>query len=404
MEASVRHFIRFIRRFTSAGVAAAALSLGANVALAQQGPGVTDTEIKIGAYLPLSGPIASYGIPLLAGMQAAILLTNDAGGIKGRKFNLIYEDNKFNPQATVAIARKLVTRDEIFAFAVPMGTPATSAAMEYVLGEAKVPIINPYAGAAEWYKPPRENFYGVQVPLEAQAKVVGRWAAKDGHKKIVVVYLTLAANERMANEFTQAAKRVNPEIAVELIGTKLGTADFGPMAIEIASKKPDAIAMFLTQGETVGLAKELRLQNVRRQIYSYAGLVINSLIDLAGASVEGLKAVSYTVPPSLDTPAVREYRAALAKVAPGEKPDYLSLNSYAMMKIFIEAVRRINGPINRQTLVQSMDNLRNYDTGIVPPVTYSPKQHLGTTSLQRVQISGGKWNIIGEAVDSEKEW
>ena len=85
----MRHFIRFIRRFTSACVAAAALSLGANVALAQQGPGVTDTEIKIGAYLPLSGPIASYGIPLLAGMQAAIHSTNEAGGIKGRKFILV---------------------------------------------------------------------------------------------------------------------------------------------------------------------------------------------------------------------------------------------------------------------------------------------------------------------------
>ena len=397
-------FIQFSRIFVAVGIAVSALALGVGSALAQQGPGVTDTEIKIGAYLPLSGPIASYGIPLLAGMQAALNAANEAGGIKGRKFKLIYEDNKFNPQATVAIARKLVTRDEIFAFAVPMGTPATSAAMEYVLGEAKVPIINPYAGAAEWYNPPRENFYGVQVPLEAQARVVGRWAAKDGHKKIVVVYLTLAANERMANEFTQAAKRVNPDMTVELIGTKLGTADFGPMAIEIASKKPDAVAMFLTQGETVGLAKELRLQNVRAQVYSYAGLVINSLIDLAGPAVDGLKAVSYTVPPSLDSPAVREYRAALAKVAPDEKPDYLSLNSYAMMKIFVEAVRRINGPINRQTLVQSMDNLRNYDTGIVPPVTYSARQHLGTTALQRVQISGGKWNIIGEAVDSEKEW
>ena len=74
------------------------------------------------------------------------------------------------------------------------------------------------------------------------------------------------------------------------------------------------------------------------------------------------------------------------------------------MKIFIEAVRRINGPITRQALTQSMDNLRNYDTGIVPPVSYSATKHLGTTALQRVQITGGKWNVIGDAVDSEKEW
>jgi ABC-type branched-subunit amino acid transport system substrate-binding protein len=276
--------------------------------------------------------------------------------------------------------------------------------MEYVLGEAKVPIINPYAGAAEWYKPARENFYGVQVPLETQAKALGRWAGKDGHKRIVVVYLTLAANERMANEFTEAAKRVNPGVVIDSIGTKLATADFGPMAIEIASKKPDAIAMFMTQGETVGLAKELQLQKVRVQLYSYAGLVINSLIDLAGPTVDGLKAVSYTVPPLTDTPAVREYRAALAKVAPNEKPDYLSLNSYAHVEIFVEAMRRIQGPITREALVKSMETLSNYDTGIVPPVTYSATRHLGTTAVNRVQISGGKWISAGDPVDAEKDW
>ena len=396
--------MQFLKQHATASIAAAAFSLGTAGAYAQPSPGVTDTEIKIGAYLPLSGPIASYGIPLLAGMQAAISTANEAGGVKGRKFTLVAEDNKFNPQATVAIARKLITRDEIFAFVAPMGTPSTAAAMDYILNEAKVPIINPYAGMAEWYNPPRDFFYGAQVPLESQGKVIGRWAAKDGHKKLLAIHLTLATNERMANEFAQAAKRMNPDVVVELMGTKLGTTDFGPMAIEIASKKPDAIAMFFTQNETVALAKELRLQNVRIPIYTFAGIVINSTIDLAGPSVEGMKAVSYIVPPSLDTPAVREYRAALAKVAPNEKPDYLSLNSYAYVKIFIEAVRRINGPITRQSLVQSMDNLRNYDTGILPTVTYSPKQHMGTTSLQRVQITNGKWNVIGEAVDSEKDW
>ena len=400
----MKHLAQLFGRLASASLAVSALALFAGNVNAQQAPGVTDTEIKIGAYLPLSGPIASYGIPLLAGMQAAIHSVNETGGIAGRKFTLVAEDNKFNPQATVAIARKLITRDEVFAFVAPMGTPSTAAAMDYILKEAKVPIINPYAGMAEWYNPPRDYFYGAQVPLESQAKVIGRWAAKDGHKKLLAVHLTLVTNERQANEFAQAAKRMNPDVVVEFLSTKLGSTDFGPMAIEIASKKPDAIAMFFTQNETVALAKELRLQNVRIPIYTYAGIVINSTIDIAGPSVEGMKAVSYIVPPSLDTPAVREYRAALAKVAPNEKPDYLSLNSYAYVKIFIEAVRRINGPITRQSLVQSMDNLRNYDTGILPTVTYSPKQHMGTTSLQRVQITGGKWNIIGESVDSETDW
>lgn len=400
----MKHLTQLFRRLASASLAASALALFAGNAIAQQGPGVTDTEIKIGAYLPLTGSVADYGIPMLAGMQAALNVANEAGGIKGRKFKLIYEDNKFNPQLTVSIARKLVTRDEVLAFAVPFGTAATAAAMDYILGEAKVPLINPYGGAEGWYSPPQANFYGVQVPPDAQARVAGRWAAKDGHKKIIIAQLTQASNERMSAAFTQAVKSANPNTTVEVMLVKLETTDYGPLALEIASKKPDAVALFLTLAQTLGLTKELRLQNVKTQFYGYAGIVINSLIDIAGSGVEGLKAVSYTVPPSLDTPAVREYRAAFAKVAPNEKPDYLSLNGYGMMKVFIEAVRRIDGPINRQTLVQSMDNLRNYDTGILPPVTYSAQKHLGTSALQRVQVSGGKWISVGDSVDSEKDW
>ena len=90
-------------------------------------------------------------------------------------------------------------------------------------------------------KPLIQDVYGVQVLLGAQATVVGHWAVTDVHKKIVVVHLTLAANERIANEFTQAAKRVNPNLTFELIGTKIGTVDFRPMALEIASKKNDAL-------------------------------------------------------------------------------------------------------------------------------------------------------------------
>lgn len=167
------------RKLAAIGIAALALSIAAAAAQAQQTPGVTGSEIRLGTWLPLTGPIAPYGIPQLAGIQAALQATNDAGGIKGRKLNLIHEDNAFNPQRTVAAARKLITRDEVFALVVPNGTPQTFAALDYVLGEAKVPLINPYAGAIEWFNPPRENLYGLQVPLELQARV-GRSLGRQG--------------------------------------------------------------------------------------------------------------------------------------------------------------------------------------------------------------------------------
>ena len=59
------------------------------------------------------------------------------------------EDNAYNPQGTIGAARKLVSRDEVFAISAPFGTLQSAATFEYVLDEAKVPIVNPYGGAAD---------------------------------------------------------------------------------------------------------------------------------------------------------------------------------------------------------------------------------------------------------------
>jgi branched-chain amino acid transport system substrate-binding protein len=370
----------------------------------QQGPGVTDKEIKIGAWMPLTGPVAAYGVPQRAGMEAYLSMVNDRGGIKGRKFNLIVEDNAFNAQRTVAAARKLVSRDEVLAIVNANGTANSAATFSYLLDEVKVPIINPYGGAEDWYNPVRANLYGAQVLYEAQASVIGRWAAKDGHRKILIVYSAVAAFENVANQIPPAAKAIKADIAIEMYPTKFSTQDYGPIALEIAQKKPDAVMAILQQSELVALAKELAQQGARPALYSYAPAVSNSLIELAGPAVEGLKAPSLTVTPTTDTPAVKEYREALAKYAPSEKPDYLSLTSFGMTKIFVEAVRRIEGPINRASLVQALHSMKNYDSGILPPASYSPSQHLGVTSLQRLQVRGGKWQAVGEPVDSSKPW
>jgi len=393
------------RAMIKGGVAGSGLlALGIGDALAQQGPGVTDKEIKLGSWMPLTGPTAAYGVPHRAGIESYLNMVNDRGGIKGRKFSLIVEDNAMNPQRTVAAARKLVSRDEVLAIAVPFGTAQSTAAFEYLFAEAKVPLVNPYGGAADWYNPVKESLFGALVLYENQARAIGRWAAKDGHKNIVVVHSAINAFENVAINVAPGAKSVRPDAAVELYSTKLNTTDYGPAAVDLVKKKPDAIVFILGQGEILAAAKELRQQGYKGTLYAYAPAVANSTLELGAASVDGLKSASFTVPVTSDTPAVKEYRDALAKYFPNEKADYFSMISFALTKITVEAFRRIEGPVNRQTLVAALHTIRNYDTGIIPPVSYSPDRHLGATTLQRVVVQGGQWVAVGGPIESDKDW
>jgi ABC-type branched-subunit amino acid transport system substrate-binding protein len=126
------------RLVLQSGAAAAALfASGVRTAWAANAPGVTDTEIKIGQTMPYSGPASAYGVNGRTEV-AYCRMTNEKGGINGRKINLISLDDSLSPSKTVEQTRRLVEQEQVaFIFGNP-GT-ASNAAIRSYLNDNKVP-------------------------------------------------------------------------------------------------------------------------------------------------------------------------------------------------------------------------------------------------------------------------
>src|ERR1700736_1049489 len=139
--------------------AAIVLALGlafATPTLAQKkyDTGASDTEIKVGQTIPLSGPASAYGS--IGKAQAAyIRMINEAGGINGRKVNLIQYDDAYSPPKTVEQVRKLVESDEVLTTFQIIGTPPNAAVQKY-LNDKKVPQLLASTGATRFTDP--KNF------------------------------------------------------------------------------------------------------------------------------------------------------------------------------------------------------------------------------------------------------
>ncbi len=389
-------------------IGAATLALLAGIAAGlpdatAQAPGVTKDSVTVGTWITTTGPVAIYGVPIKAGAEAFFKQLNEKGGIKGRKINFIVDDNGYNPQQTVAIARKLVTRDNVLAIPIAHGTAQTAATFPFLVEQAKVPILMPYGGAKEWYDPPKPGLLGLHVLYEDQCEELGRWAGRDGHKKVLVVHGAHSAFENVANYVKPGLLSVVPGGEVELMAVKIGTTDYAPIVLDIARKKPDAIVMVQLQQEIVLLAKGLKQRGVSIPLYTYAPNVAQSMIELGGEFVEGLKSVSLTVSPLADTPAVKEYRDALAKHAPSEKPDFASIIAWGTAKIFAEALNRSAEPLTRESLLDGFYALKSYDSGIFPAVEFSVSQPLGGRLLQPMVIKSGKWENAGSIVNVRKK-
>ena len=388
----------------SALLLAGSLLAGTFPASAQAGPGVTKDEVLLGSWSALTGPFTVYGLPSVAGQSAFYKRLNDMGGVKGRKIKVITEDHAYNAQRAVAAARKLVEGDKVLAIQGAFATAATEATFPYVMGQEKVPFVLPFAGASDWYKSDKPLLLGAMVPYDYHSNVLGRWAAKEGAKSILVIHGSIKTFEDNALAIEPSAKAVNPDVKVKLMPVKLGTTDYAPVALEIANLKPDAVVSLSTIPELVALAKEVQQQNIKTKIYTYAGGVSRETLKLGGAALEGVRAVSYTLPVDSDAPAVKEFRDAMAKYEPQELPDYTSLMTYAQAKIMAEVLRVADEPLNRENLVKAFYKVQDFDTGILGKVSFGPDKRLGATSLQRVEVKDGKWVTVGDFVDYRSAW
>jgi branched-chain amino acid transport system substrate-binding protein len=121
----------------SAAAAAAYSAQGFRAARAENAPGVTDTEIKIGKTMPYSGPLSSYSV--LGRAQAAYFkMINEQGGLNGRRLNLISVDDGYSPPKTVEQTRRLVEQEQVAFLFGPLGTPTSLAVRQYC-NDNKVP-------------------------------------------------------------------------------------------------------------------------------------------------------------------------------------------------------------------------------------------------------------------------
>ncbi len=159
--------------------AAVAVGWGSNAwAQKSYGPGVTDTEIKIGNIMPYSGPASAYGS--IGKTEAAYFrMINDRGGINGRKINFLSYDDAYSPPKAVEQARKLVENDEVLLVFNSLGTPSNTAIQKY-LNDRKVPQLFVATGAEKWNDPQKFPWtMGWQPSYQAEGRIYAQYVLKN---------------------------------------------------------------------------------------------------------------------------------------------------------------------------------------------------------------------------------
>jgi branched-chain amino acid transport system substrate-binding protein len=233
-------------------------AIAAVVAFAPLGASAAD-NIKIGFPIPLSGPTAVYGEPVLRGAELAVKQINEKGGVLGRKLELLSRDSKANADEAVRLSRELIIKDSVDFLAGTL-TSAEAPAVSTVAKENKIVFVAPTSKSTILTDEKHLHPYIFRVSSNtdveglAGATLMARW--KDV-KTVATIAPDYAYGRDSIAGFIAALKKLRPDIQiVDSQWPKLGEADFTPFITAQMGKKPDAVYASLFAGDFVTFTKE----------------------------------------------------------------------------------------------------------------------------------------------------
>ena len=380
-------------------VAAAALMLGAvqmsGGALAQ---GVTDKTVKIGAYDALTGPIPLTGKQMNAGWQAALLAINDAGGITGRKLELLVEDDGYEPSRAMAAARKLVDRDQVL-LVTGLGTPSTVVAAKY-LEQANVPLLFPMgASSTQLNEAGLKQLFMVHPAYLTQAQIIVGWMIDHaGVKKPCLIYQEDPAGEdHLAGAKAAVAARGMQLTAAEAF--ERGTTDFSAQVLKTKGAGCDMIYTAATLEAAARMVTAADRIGFKPKFAGFTTQADSTLIKLLGPLAEGFYAADILPQPDADDPAVKTFLANLKKSAPDIEPTFFTTYAYAAMMLIGDAIRDAGDNPTRASVVAALEKWNPHNSPLLGPIYFSKTNHDGKRSVYMIQVTDGKWNKVSDWIE-----
>jgi branched-chain amino acid transport system substrate-binding protein len=219
--------------------AVALWSVGAPASAAE--PGLTDTEITIGLFAPMSGPLAAFGFDPLQAAKMWYEETNKKGGIHGRKIKLIVEDDKCSPTEVVAVVKKFISVDKVFIVHGGSCSAPTVSAQETVTRE-KVPMVMLNAAGDVAVFPPTRYVFGAFAGTQRTVgATIMEFAVKElkGKRIAYVAHDDDFGNANWATAQAVAKKLGVEVVAVERISPRI-TDVTAPM-LKVRASNPDVI-------------------------------------------------------------------------------------------------------------------------------------------------------------------
>ncbi len=332
--------------------------------------------IKIGEYASLTGGNASFGQASHKGTLLAIEELNAAGGVLGKKLQLITEDDQSQAGQPATIVQKLIAQDKVVAI---LGEVASSKSLEAapICQQNKIPMISP-ASTNPKVTETGDYIFRVCFIDPFQGTVMAKFALSKGWKRIALLTDVKQDYSVGLAEFFVKYFTANGGVIVKEQKYSSGDKDFKPQLTSLKAAQPDAIFIPGYYGEVALIGKQARLLGLKVPLLGGDGWIGDSLLKVAGKSLDGSFVSTHFFdqdPSPVVQNFVKKYRARY----PGDTPDDMAALGYDSAMILAAAMQRA-GTTESAALRDAIAATKNH-AGITGSITLDEKRNASKPAI-----------------------
>ena len=393
-----------------AGVCILLLALSLLPARAEKkyGPGVTDTEIKIGQTMPYSGPASSYGA--YGKSEAAYFdKINAEGGINGRKIRFISLDDGYSPPRTVEQTRRLVEQEEVLLLFSSLGTPTNSAVQKY-LNAKQVPQLFVASADGKFSDPVHFRWTMGWVPTQqTETTAYVRYLLKNRpNAKIAVLF----QNDDFGKDYLKWFKAALGERAAGMIVAEVSFETTDPTVdSQIFSLKASGADTFVDFATPKFAAQAIRrvydigwrpLHILVGASRSVAAVLQPAGLEKSVGVITGAFIKDPADPTWKDDPGMREWNAWMDRYyADGDRADYSNVAGYGLAQTLVYVLKQCGDDLTRENVLRQASSIRELKLPVLLPgirISTSPSDYRPIRQMQLQRFDGKQWVLFGEVM------
>jgi branched-chain amino acid transport system substrate-binding protein len=378
------------------GVPARVASVGGVNESAPTIRGVTTSEVRFGISAPFTGAAKELGNQMRLGIETAFDLANDADGINGRQVKLVVADDGYEPTRTTDTMKQLLEKQQVFGFVGNVGTPTAVVALPYAL-EHHALFFGAFTGADLLRRAPPDRYvFNYRASYAEETDAVVRYLVKTRHLRPEQIAVFAQHDAFGDAGFAGVAKAMRAlrgdDSTILRLDYERNTVDVDNAVASLRAHKAPIkavvmVAAYRAAAKFIEKTRDLYPSMIYTNVSFVGSTALASELMLLGPRFANGVIVTQVVP-AVDgySSAILKYKTALAKYFPGEAPDYVSLEGYVDGTLLLEGLKRAGPKPDTETLVDALENLRNFDIGLGAPISFSQSDHQGSHKIWGTQL------------------